>query len=179
MKRSFLKWFPLYVVLLSGVDSATAQAEDEHGLPVLDHIAFVVQDVEQAARLFADTLGVEEPAIVTTEALEQTGVRYLGIPTEASARLAFIQLDNVAIELIEPVAGRSAWGDFLKEQGSGVHHITMRVDALDADVAKLEEKGGKLLQVGSFRGGEYAYLDMTERLQIVLELLALTPQDQP
>jgi methylmalonyl-CoA/ethylmalonyl-CoA epimerase len=176
IKRSFLRWLPLYFALGPGLEAAMAENEDS--APVLDHIAFVVQDIEHAARKFADALGVEEPAIVTTEALEQTEVCYLGNRTEASARLAFVQLENIVIELIEPVAGRSAWGDFLDGQGSGVHHITLRVDELDGHISDLEGKGGKRLQVGSFRGGEYAYMDMTEQLQVVLELLAPAPQHE-
>ena len=168
----------LVPALLLAAAPQRAAAEDGLAAPLVDHIAFVVEDIEVAARLFADTLGVEEPDIVTTESLGQNAVCYLGKPTEAAARLAFLPLQNVTIELIEPVAGESAWRDFLAETGGGLHHVTLRVEELDGSVVNLETKGGKLLQAGSFRGGRYAYLDMSERLQIVLELLAIEPPPQ-
>ena len=169
--------FLALALLLAGAPQLAA-AEDSPAAPRVDHIAFVVEDIEVAARLFADTLGVAEPAIVTTESLGQNAVCYRGKPTEAAAKLAFLPMQNVTIELIEPVAGESAWSDFLAETGGGLHHVTLRVEDLDDGVVNLETKGGKLLQAGSFRGGRYAYLDMSEQLRIVLELLALAPQPQ-
>lgn len=177
MKR--LYWLSiLFVPFVSAGASALAAEVGERNAPFLDHIAFVVHDIEQAAPRFADILGVERPPIVTTESLQQTDVCYLGNPTEAAAKLAFLQLENVAIELIEPVAGDSAWKDFLEREGGGIHHVTLRVDELDAGRANLEAEGGKLLQIGSFQGGDYAYVDMAGQLQVVLELLALAPQKE-
>ena len=80
-------------------------------------------------------------------------------------------MDNLWLELIEPVSGPSAWRDFLESNGQGIHHIAFQVRDMDEQIAVFEGKGLSLLQQGRFPGGCYAYLDTAVELGAILELL--------
>ena len=49
------------------------------------------------------------------------------------------------MELLEPTRDDSPVAKFLKKNGGpGVHHITFEVDDLDAAIAELEQRGGRI-----------------------------------
>lgn len=144
------------------------------GNNVVTQIGFVVEDIEKSSRAYADLFGVEVPEINITDPLEKSHTAYRGEPTEARAKLAFFRLENITIELIEPVGGPSIWQEFLDTKGEGVHHIAFQVDDLDGHIALLEQNGGQLVQRGDFTGGSYTYVDTTPRLGTIIELLTST-----
>ena len=148
--------------------------DDTFGNGKMTQVALVVRDIEQAAESFADVLKMDVPDVIITDPLEKANTRYHGEATEARAKLAFFHLDNITIELIEPVGGPSIWQDWLDEHGEGVHHIAFQVPDMDESVAYLEMKGGSLAQRGDFTGGSYSYVDMNDRLHLLIELLAST-----
>jgi catechol 2,3-dioxygenase-like lactoylglutathione lyase family enzyme len=139
-------------------------------------IGLVVRDVEQSARAYAELLGVDVPSCVLTAPEEKSHIRYRGQPTQGRAKIAFFQLDNLSLELIEPVGGPSAWQEFLETRGEGVHHIAFQISGMDEQIACLEAKGLPLLQRGDFTGGRYAYMDSASQLGVVLELLEIQPE---
>jgi catechol 2,3-dioxygenase-like lactoylglutathione lyase family enzyme len=135
-------------------------------------IGVVVRDVERAAANWADCLGLPTPEWTLTDPLEVANTVYQGEPTEARAKLAFFAFDNISLELIEPVGGPSTWQEFLDTHGQGVHHIAFRVADMDDEVALLKAKGMPPAQRGDYTGGCYSYTDSTEKLGVILELLA-------
>lgn len=164
------------VLVIIGLTGSTCWAQNSAklGENLVVHIALVVRDIEKSSRAYADLFGAEVPKASLTDPLEKTNVRFRGKPTEARAKLAFLRLDNITIELIEPVGGPSTWQEFLEKKGEGVHHIAFRVKGMEENVAVLEKRGGKLIQGGDFTGGSYAYLDMTGQLGVIIELLTST-----
>jgi 4-hydroxyphenylpyruvate dioxygenase-like putative hemolysin len=106
-----------------------------------------------------------------TDPVEQAHTVYNGSPSPARAKLAFIQMGQVSIELIEPVGGPSTWKDFLDQHGEGVHHIAFQVKDTPKVVAGLNEKQIPLVQQGDYTGGMYSYLDSAPQLGVILELL--------
>lgn len=137
-------------------------------------VAVVVRDVEKAAKSWAEFFGMEVPKISLTDPPEKAHSTYRGKPTEARAKLAFFKMDNLQIELIEPVGEPSTWMDFLKTHGEGVHHIAFEVKGMKEQIANLETKGMPLIQFGEWTahtGGCYAYFDSEKQLGVILELL--------
>jgi catechol 2,3-dioxygenase-like lactoylglutathione lyase family enzyme len=134
-------------------------------------IGLIVRDVEETAQVYAELLGVEVPEWFLTGPEEEAHTRYRAEPTEARAKLAFFRLGNLQLELIEPVGGPSTWRDYLKAHGEGVHHVAFEVEDMEAQVAALEAKGMPLAQRGDYAGGRYAYIDSSEELKVILELL--------
>jgi len=139
----------------------------------MSQVAFVVKDIEKAAKIWAEALGLDAPKWIITDTADTAHTLYKGKPTEARAKLAFLNLGQVTIELIEPVGGPSTWLDGLKT--GGVHHIAFNVQDADAAGAALAEQGMKVIQTGDYTGGRYVYIDASAQLGTVLELLAKRP----
>jgi methylmalonyl-CoA/ethylmalonyl-CoA epimerase len=135
-------------------------------------VALVVHDVEKTSQAFADLLGVDVPQWIITDTVDKTDATYQSQPMEARAKLAFFDLGSLSLEIIEPVGGPSVWRDFLDTKGQGVHHIAFRVQDMDAEIAMLEGKDMPAVQRGNFTGGCYSYIDSTDKLGVMLELLA-------
>jgi catechol 2,3-dioxygenase-like lactoylglutathione lyase family enzyme len=159
------------MVVAGSAERALAQVKSKLGDNVVLHIAFVVRDVERSARTYADLFGVEVPTASLTDTEEKTNIRFNAKPTTGRAKLAFLRLENITVELIEPVGGPSSWQEFLEKKGEGVHRIAFRVKGMDEDIARLERKGGRMVQRGDFKGGSYSYVDMTKQLGVIVELL--------
>ncbi len=134
-------------------------------------VGIVVRNIEASARAYAEVLGTAVPAWELTDPVEKAHTLYKGKPSPGRAKLAFIPLPNVTLELIEPVGGPSTWRDALEAKGEGVHHLAFEVKDMDRRLAELAGKGIPLVQRGDYTGGRYAYVDATARLGIVIELL--------
>lgn len=134
-------------------------------------VGIVVKDIEKASRAYAEILGLEVPAWSLTDTYDKAHTEFRGKPSEARAKLVFFELENLTIELIEPVGGPSTWREFLDEHGQGVHHIAFEVKGMDEKIKLLGDRGISLLQKGDYEGGRYAYVDGTKNLAVILELL--------
>lgn len=134
-------------------------------------IGIVVRDIERSVQKYAEVFGVEPPPIILTEPQEKAHSRFRGNPTPAQARLAFLPLGQVTLELIEPVGGPSTWREFLDERGEGVHHIAFEIKDMETVVRQLAGHDIGVIQSGDYTGGRYAYLDSSPALGTIIELL--------
>ena len=141
------------------------------GTNLVCQIGLVVKDIEKSAAAYCDVLGLPKPNIIVTDGYDKAQTVYRGQPSEARAKLAFFDMGQVQIELIEPDGKPSTWQEVLDEKGEGVHHIAFFVKDSNKVVTYLESKGGKLVQQGHYTGGMYSYVDTTPQLHLVLELL--------
>jgi LAO/AO transport system kinase len=97
----------------------------------VDHIGIAVSDLAAAAAFYRDALGLEIDA-----------------PEEVSSqrvRAHFIPAGGSALELLEATAPDSPIAKYLDKRGPGLHHVTLRVDDLEAALARLKEKGVRLI----------------------------------
>ena len=61
-----------------------------------------------------------------------------------------MQLGDVEVELIQPVAGeRNAYKEFLEQKGGGIHHVLFEVPDIEVVLEKLGKEGIKVLQAGT------------------------------
>ena len=98
---------------------------------VLDHVGIAVRDLDEALAFYRDVLGLDvEPA----EDVPSQGVRAHFVPAGAAA-----------LELLEATAPDSPIARFLQRRGPGLHHITLRVDDIDAAIARLKAKGARMI----------------------------------
>lgn len=141
------------------------------GTDIITQVAIVTRDIEAKARAWAELLGVPVPEIRITGPYEETQAQYKGRPTTARAKLAFFNLGQVSLELIEPIGEPSTWNDQLQEHGDSLHHIAFRIQGMKEKLALLESLGIPLVQRGEYRGGRYAYVDGVEKLGATVELL--------
>lgn len=141
------------------------------GSKVITQVGLIVRDVEETAKAFAEVFGVDAPQWFLTDAEDVAHTRYRGQSTQAQAKLAFLDMGSVQVELIEPVGGPSTWQEFLDAHGEGVHHIAFVIEGMDQQVGFLASKGMPLAQRGEYTGGRYVYIDSHPQLKVILELL--------
>ena len=97
----------------------------------IDHLGLAVRSLEEASRFYRDVLGCECGG--TEEVPDQ------------KVRVAFFQVGQVRIELLEPTADDSPIAKFLEKKGPGLHHIAYRVADLLVTLASLKSAGVRLI----------------------------------
>lgn len=97
----------------------------------LDHIGIAVADLAEALAFYRDALGLEVSAPHD-------------VPTEG-VRATFVPVGEPALELLEATAPESAIARFVDRRGPGIHHITLRVDDLQAALDRLKARGVRLV----------------------------------
>ena len=103
----------------------------------IDHIAIAVNDVEEAARVYKQALGIDE---VEFETVETEGVK-----------VAIIHLENGRIELMQPTRDSSPIKKFLDKKGQGLHHMALETGDIVGEVSRMEQCGIRFL--GDIRPG--------------------------
>ena len=134
-------------------------------------VGMIVENIEQAVQAWSRLLGVEPPSISITDPFDISNAHYQGKPTPAQAKLAFFNLGQVTLELIEPIGESSTWNDQLVAHGSSLHHIAFGIKGMDEHLRGLAEHGLPLIQRGEYTGGRYAYVDGQKQFGTVIELL--------
>jgi methylmalonyl-CoA/ethylmalonyl-CoA epimerase len=97
----------------------------------VDHIGIATRRIDEALRLWQDALGLQ---VDFTEEVKDQGVR-----------VAMLPLGETHIELLEPLSQDSPVGKFLEKRGPGIHHVAVRVTDIRASLAKLKERGTRLI----------------------------------
>lgn len=93
----------------------------------LDHIHIAVRDVNKAAQLFEECLGIKFGK-------EMASKRY-GVKARIAA------LGSVGIELLESSSPDSEITKFIEQRGEGLQAISLKVQDIDEAVAEMEAKG--------------------------------------
>lgn len=138
----------------------------------ITQIGLLVKDIS-VAEAWGKMFDVK-PVYGGTEPYEYTNATYYGKPCYGMCRQAFINLENIQIELIAPYGEGSIWMDSLEKSDEGLHHIAILTDDLDGTVQKMQEDGCPVIQRGNWRGrvsGSYVYVDTTEKLKTLLEVM--------
>lgn len=141
------------------------------GSTTLAQVAIVVHNIEEAAQRYADIFGLPVPDIIVTQPGSEVNMTYRGEPSDAQAKLAFFNLGQVQLELIEPMGGASTWQEALDRNGESVHHLAFWVEGMQRSVDFLKSKGIPMVQRGDMGEGQYAYFDAEGPLGVTLELL--------
>ena len=124
----------------------------------INHIAIVVEDIEQALTVYQDAVGLPLEHI-TEESAEQV-------------RVAFLLTANGEIELIQPTTSDSGVAKFLAKRGEGLHHVCLEVDSIDATMQAMETRGLQILgepRVNQ-RGDKYIFIHPKSAHGVLLEL---------
>ena len=123
-----------------------------------------------------DHLGIAVPdlaaAIKTFEALGFSVEKTHDVPTE-KVRTAFLAVGESHLELLEPTDATSVIAKFLQKR-SGLHHVCVLVDDIDAAMTEMRAKGVELLdqvpRVGA-GGCRVAFVHPRSAAGVLLELM--------
>ena len=128
----------------------------------IDHVAIVVERLDDALTFYRDTLGLEPSSVVD-------------FPSEG-VRIAFLPLggeNGSQIELLEPISQKSGVGRFLASRGGGLHHICLEVPNIDEALADLQSQGARLLDTSPRKTaeGRGVFLHPKGAFGVLLELV--------
>lgn len=137
----------------------------------ITQVAVIVKDIDKSRVAWANVLGVKTPDVSVAESHFSRPTKYKGTASDAKAKLAFFAMDNLQIELIQPLGGKSTWQEYLDKNGEGIHHIAFAVKNIDGVEKQFELQGMPTVQNGGWDGGAYSYIDASGNLGCILELL--------
>ncbi len=95
------------------------------------HLGYAVEDIDAAARFYAENFGAEPSE---REVVEEQGI---------VARM--FRVGESQIELVQPTHPDSPVGRFLAKHGEGFHHVAFEVEDLEAALAGLRGNGVELV----------------------------------
>jgi methylmalonyl-CoA/ethylmalonyl-CoA epimerase len=127
----------------------------------LSHVSIAVPSLEAAAKRLKEVYGLEVGAAKVNEG--------------QGVRLAYVELPNARIELMEPSRPDSPISRFLeKNPAGGIHHFCLNVDDVPATGAGLARKGVRILGEGresrNVHGERIAFVHPKDFLGALLEL---------
>jgi LAO/AO transport system kinase len=126
----------------------------------LDHVGVATDAITSSLAFFGELLGL---AVGPPEDLPSQGVR-----------VRFLETGDARIELVEACDGASAVARSLRERGPGLHHLALRVDDLDATLARLAERGVRLIDRAGRPGAHgttVAFLHPSSTCGVLIELV--------
>jgi methylmalonyl-CoA/ethylmalonyl-CoA epimerase len=127
----------------------------------LAHVAIVVPNLDAAATRLRDVYGLD---VGETHLNEQQGVR-----------LAYVDLGNARIELLEPARPDSPVSKFLERNPrGGIHHFCLEVDSVDKVGGEIVARGAQVLGSGkpqfNAHGGRIAFVHPKDFLGALVEI---------
>ena len=93
----------------------------------MDHVAIVVPDTEAAVKIWRDKFGMTE--------------LFSEIVADGAIRLTHLDIGNTQLQLVEPLSEDHPLADWLKKNGTGLHHICLTVDNVENARQKACEAG--------------------------------------
>ena len=104
---------------------------DASNITGLAHIAIALRDAEPVVRTLVDSLGATRGG----EELLDGG----------ALRVVFVHLGPVTVELLEPRSAEHTVAKFLEARGPGLHHVSLEVRDLPAQLARAKAAGVRLI----------------------------------
>ena len=97
----------------------------------IDPLGIAVHSIEEAKKLFQDTLGLKFEGSETV--------------AEQKVTTAFFPVGDSEVELLESTAPDGPIAKYLEKRGEGIQHIAFRVENIEEALAELKEKGIRLI----------------------------------
>ena len=126
----------------------------------IDHIGVAVEDLDAAIALHEQIYGMP---VVHRETVTEQGVEAV-----------LLDVGDNHVELLRPLSGETPVGRFLATRGPGLHHVAYRVTDIEAALARLRERGVRLIgetpRIG-IRGSRVAFLHPSASGSVLTELV--------
>ena len=147
-------------------------------LPAMNHkvlqFAYVVNDIEAAARRWITTFGVGPFYILRRP--EVGNPLYRGRPGKVEFSAALAQAGDVHVELIEQHCDSpSCYRDLIPKGREGFHHVAVIVENYAKEVARYERLGFPVAASGEFGPLKFCYVDTSSAMQGMVEVLEDLP----
>jgi methylmalonyl-CoA/ethylmalonyl-CoA epimerase len=127
------------------------------------HLGIAVRSLDAAISFYRDALGLALGGIEE-------------VP-EYRVRVAFLQIGDAKIELLEPTSEEGMIAEFLRAHGPGFHHVAYEVDDVEAAIRACTERGVKMIDRAprpGAHGARVAFIDPESSRSVLTELCQLT-----
>lgn len=132
----------------------------------IDHVAIVVEDIEEALGFWQDALGLS--------------LDYVEEVPDQEAVVAFLPTGTSELELVRPTTKDSGIARFMDRRGPGVHHICFEVDDIEGALQRMKAKGLRLVNeqpmIGT-GGKRIAFIHPESTHGVLVELYELSEQE--
>jgi hypothetical protein len=155
-------------------DSVTGEGNKQ--LTHVVQIGLAVKDMDHAMAQMLRIFGAVPSA---TNELTPPDAMFRGEPASFSLKIAYYDFANIEFELIQPLAGDSAWKDHFKENTCSLHHVRFNVRDFDGVVSDMASKGVEIYQegkVGLDPRYRWAYFDTIAPLGFSVEILGIAKE---
>ncbi|PGL71086.1 methylmalonyl-CoA epimerase [Bacillus sp. AFS055030] len=125
----------------------------------INHIGIAVRDLETSIQLYTNVLGLKLKGIETVES--------------EKVRVAFIEIGEVKIELLEATSPESPIAKFIEKKGEGIHHIALETENCEKQLEMMKEHGIKLINEVPKKGAHdslVAFLHPNSTNKVLFEL---------
>lgn len=125
----------------------------------IDHIGIAVKSIDEALPFYRDVLGLRVQGFDT-------------VPTE-QVRIAFIEIGDTRLELLEAADPSSPIARFIEKKGEGIHHIAYRVQDINQKLEEVREHGLSLIHEKAkpgAHGSKIAFLHPRSTAGVLTEL---------
>jgi len=133
-----------------------------HKVNKIHHIGIAVDDLGKAMHFWKDTLGLN------LTSMEE-------VPS-CKVSVAFLELGELSIELLSPMAGNISMEQLVRERGGGLEHLCLEVDNIDQTLEELRTNQinlrGEAPQI--LPGRKIAFVDPSCADGVLLEFYELT-----
>ena len=138
----------------------------------LFQIGYVVPNLDAALAHLNGKLGAPRFMVLREIVVENGWFRGSDAPINHS--MAFGYVGDTQFEIIENVAGKSTYSEFLdRVPEGGVHHLGYAVDDYDAATADLLARGYQLVQRGTFGDTKFGYFETGDDPGTLTEIVYL------
>ncbi|MFD4706675.1 methylmalonyl-CoA epimerase [Gottfriedia sp. NPDC058432] len=125
----------------------------------INHIGIAVRDLETSIQLYTNVLGLKLKGIEIVES--------------EKVRVAFIEIGEVKIELLEATSPESPIAKFIEKKGEGIHHIALETENCEKQLEVVKEHGIKLINEVPKKGAHdslVAFLHPNSTNKVLFEL---------
>lgn len=135
-------------------------------------IGIVVPDVDKAIESYRDLLQVRKWNINQVDTVTGKGGNFHknGKPIQAKVKIAWANIGNVELELIEPQDQHSLYADFLRERGPGIHHVMLGTSNYATCLEHMNSQKIAAIGGGDLQGTRFQMFDTQELLGFICEI---------
>jgi methylmalonyl-CoA/ethylmalonyl-CoA epimerase len=98
----------------------------------IDHIGIAVHSLKKTLPFYQEVLKLPLLAIEEVES--------------EKVRVAFLQVGETNIELLEPTSLDSPIAQFIEKRGEGIHHVAFGVESIQERINEMKVKGIRMIQ---------------------------------
>jgi methylmalonyl-CoA epimerase len=96
-------------------------------IKAISHLGMAVKNLDEAREFYRSVFGLESSGPITGGG--------------GTVTASLVELENVTVELLEPVGNTGPIAKFLEKRGEGIHHVCYEVDDINEEINSLKAKG--------------------------------------